>query len=543
MGRSRGNFQADEDPSQRSRRKKNASSGDNLETVTTGQGTADGKRALYHCNYCNKDISGRTRIKCAVCSDFDLCIECFSVGAEVHPHKSHHHYRVMDILAFPLICPDWNADEEMLLLEGIEMYGMGNWAEVGEHVGTKTKEVCIDHFKAAYLESPYFPLPDMTHVMGKNRMELIAMAKGNFADKKGLSSLGEDVPKDESFCPSRIKVEDTHKIGPSGRLTSVSNAGITGIKKPSSKTQIKDQNEPVKFEDNSGRNFGGKKPKSLKDDGSSLMKLSGYIPKRQEFDPEYDNDAEQLLADMEFKETETEEERELKLRVLRIYSKRLDERKRRKDFILERNLLQPSEFEKNLSPEEKDICRRYDAIMRFLSKEEHEELLKTVISEHRYLKRIQELKEAKAAGCRSSAEVDRYLERKRKKEVEEGVPRKGSSQIGPVIQESLNIPASSESLGIHSNRKPCSQAILSSDTDSGVPAFSAGELLSEPEKQLCREIRLSPHHYLRMQEVLTVQIYSGNITRKSDAYPLFQIEATKVDRVYDMLLKKGVAPL
>lgn len=52
------------------------------------------------------------------------------------------------------------------------------------------------------------------------------------------------------------------------------------------------------------------------------MKLSGYIPKRQEFDPEYDNDAEQLLADMEFKETETEEERELKLRVLRIYSKR-----------------------------------------------------------------------------------------------------------------------------------------------------------------------------------------------------------------------------
>lgn len=176
------------------------------------------------------------------------------------------------------------------------------------------------------------------------------------------------------------------------------------------------------FADNHlGRNFGGKKPKSLKDDGSSLMKLSGYNAKRQEFDPEYDNDAEQLLADMEFKETETEEERELKLRVLRIYGKRyssfplshvwyflqlsytfqsqlstnngrLDERKRRKDFILERNLLQPSEFEKDLSPEERDICRRYDAIMRFLSKEEHEELLKTVVSEHRFLKRIQELK-------------------------------------------------------------------------------------------------------------------------------------------------------
>lgn len=52
------------------------------------------------------------------------------------------------------------------------------------------------------------------------------------------------------------------------------------------------------------------------------MDLSGYNLKRQEFDPEYDNDAENLLADMEFKETDTEEEQEIKLRVLRLYSKR-----------------------------------------------------------------------------------------------------------------------------------------------------------------------------------------------------------------------------
>lgn len=61
----------------------------------TGPGLSEGKKALYHCNYCNKDISGKIRIKCACCSDFDLCIECFSVGAEVYPHKSNHPYRVM----------------------------------------------------------------------------------------------------------------------------------------------------------------------------------------------------------------------------------------------------------------------------------------------------------------------------------------------------------------------------------------------------------------------------------------------------------------
>lgn len=52
------------------------------------------------------------------------------------------------------------------------------------------------------------------------------------------------------------------------------------------------------------------------------MSLSGFNPKRREFDTEYDIDAEQLLAEMEFKDADTEEERELKLKVLHIYSKR-----------------------------------------------------------------------------------------------------------------------------------------------------------------------------------------------------------------------------
>lgn len=72
----------------------------------------------------------------------------------------------------------------------------------------------------------------------------------------------------------------------------------------------------------SGKNVDNIKPKSSKDEGPSLMELSGYNEKRQEFDPEYDNDAEHLLADMEFKETDTDEEHGLKLRVLHIYSKR-----------------------------------------------------------------------------------------------------------------------------------------------------------------------------------------------------------------------------
>ncbi|WVY94768.1 hypothetical protein V8G54_033856 [Vigna mungo] len=94
-------------------------------------------------------------------------------------------FLVQDNLSFPLICPDWNADEEILLLEAIEMYGFGNWNEVAEYVGTKSKSQCIDHYNAVYMNSPCFPLPDLSHVMGKSRDELFAMVKGHEA-KKGL---------------------------------------------------------------------------------------------------------------------------------------------------------------------------------------------------------------------------------------------------------------------------------------------------------------------------------------------------------------------
>lgn len=70
------------------------------------------------------------------------------------------------------------------------------------------------------------------------------------------------------------------------------------------------------------RSIGEKKPRLSGDKNPSLTELSGYNFKRQEFEMEYDNDAEQLLADMEFKDSDTSIERELKLRVLRIYSKR-----------------------------------------------------------------------------------------------------------------------------------------------------------------------------------------------------------------------------
>lgn len=39
------------------------------------------------------------------------------------------------------------------------MYGLANWNEVAEHVGTKSKSHCIEHYNTIYMNSPCFPLP------------------------------------------------------------------------------------------------------------------------------------------------------------------------------------------------------------------------------------------------------------------------------------------------------------------------------------------------------------------------------------------------
>jgi transcriptional adapter 2-alpha len=87
--------------------------------------------------------------------------------------------------------------------------------------------------------------------------------------------------------------------------------------------------------------------------------------------------------------------------------------------------------------------------------------------------------DARAAGCRTSAEADIYLKHKRKREVEENARVvKESSQVGPSSQAGPNAFMPSESVGKEFNSRPVGQATSNSvnDLDMG---FYGAELLSE----------------------------------------------------------------
>lgn len=88
--------------------------------------------------------------------------------------------------------------------------------------------------------------------------------------------------------------------------------------------------------------------------------------------------------------------------------------------------------------------------------------------------------DARAAGCRTSAEADRYLKQKRKREVEENARRvKESSQGGPSSQAGPNAFMASESVGKEFNSRPVGQATSNSMNDLDIMGFYGAELLSE----------------------------------------------------------------
>lgn len=90
------------------------------------------------------------------------------------------------------------------------------------------------------------------------------------------------------------------------------------------------------------------------------------------------------------------------------------------------------------------------------------------------------MQEARAAGCRTSVEADRYLEQKRKRETEENSRRtKESAHVGPSSQGGPNAFMASESSAKDTNSRPGGQVTSSSIGDMDVMGFNGADLLSE----------------------------------------------------------------
>lgn len=278
--------------------------------------------------------------------DVDLCLECFSVGVEINdvkktdgkkPHRNHNPYRVMERLDFPLITSDWSSREELSLLDGIEQYGIGNWVEVKGVVGTKDKQQCEYHYYGNYINTKHGkgPVPDVSKAISKEKFE--GGGPQDFSDcvEAGVAGAGPVCGKFTKSEWKRHSIETKHIV-----------------------------RESIRYYEN-------------KPSGSDFV---GYMPSRGDFDIEWDNEAEYLICDVVFDDKkDTDLDRECKQKVLEIYNWKLEERTRRKDFVISRGLLdykKQLQIEKRRGKDEREIYAKMRQFARFWPQEEHEDYTK-----------------------------------------------------------------------------------------------------------------------------------------------------------------------
>jgi len=471
------------------------------------------KGALYHCDYCRADISQLVRIKCAECEDFDLCVRCFAMGAHVPPHKPDHAYRVVDYVRTPLWAPEWGADEELLLLEALEMYGMGNWSDVAEHVGSKNKQQCEQHYADVYCSTKDL-LPDP--------------AKALTRKPKTEGEAGADAAAEAS-----VKQEADSKRAGTPSTTGKPMAKAHAVSKPKPKT--------------------------------GLGHLVGYIPNRGDFDTEYENDAELTLADMEFKDEDTKWERDLKLKVIEIYNSKLDARAERKKFILERGLLERKE--KKRSKEEREIANNMRVFARFHSQEEHEAFIQGLLNEVRIRKRIEQLQNWRVNGIRSLADGELFEAELRKRQAMLGNKKPGAADAlgtgaaaagGKGASKKRSAADQSEDERLAKSRKEAgakgasAAAAASAAGMSASPAASSSvnpdwdvskmpghELLSTQERHLCSTLQLLPQHYFMIKERLIRECFTRGFVKENQSKQLIKIDVNKTAKVFDFFVSVG----
>eukprot|EP01106_Pelomyxa_sp_JSP_P015105 TRINITY_DN5055_c0_g1_i1.p1 TRINITY_DN5055_c0_g1~~TRINITY_DN5055_c0_g1_i1.p1 ORF type:complete len:192 (-),score=32.84 TRINITY_DN5055_c0_g1_i1:570-1145(-) len=185
----------------------------------------------------------------------------------------------MDNMHFALFSPDWGADEELSLLEGVEIFGFGSWQDISEQVDTKSASQCKSHYIETYLDSATSPLPDPGKAICQQSKVQMPMAPPQQKPKPG-----------------------DRRGGPTSAQQKVAGSARTA------KPQIQHEAEMI-----------------------------GYSPLRDEFDTEWANDAELLIKDIAFTPEDTPDERELKFQALESYTWKVHERHRRKRFVIEHN--------------------------------------------------------------------------------------------------------------------------------------------------------------------------------------------------------------
>ena len=565
----------------------------------------------YVCDYCQKDLSTSLRVKCNECQDFDLCLECFAVGVELNPHKNTHAYRIVDDLSMPVYTMDWGIDEEMLLLEGIERYGL-HWKQVANHVG-RPAEDCKDHYFGVYIDTESFPKPckaEMASMTAEEINQMMEEKRVACARKMALMKSGIKLPvvKEEEEWEGESSRGGTPSVtaglaGAAGVTAKTATTDPTAAdddmkiepkfdatttKKPRKLTKTamaKLAKQKAKEEAAAAGGVGGvgemglegREAQAQAQTGNKTLagagggvtegapvamaesQQSGYHIKRNEFETEYDHEAEHLIADLEFGEDDTPEEVQEKLRLIEIYNKRLDEREKRRNFVLSRGLVKVKRqqlIDRRRTPAEKDIVGRLRVLARYMPHPQWEALADGLTVEARLRSRIQELKEYRSLGMRTFEEVDAFIEAGGIKKKESSINNQpGRSKLQRILVDSHVLERELRGMGADLAADMVRDSVASVPEGKGVNGLQLwrakrgvtldvtslpdSEPLNMEERRLCCNERYLPAQYLSIKDdVLRIQQTQGYVTKQDIIALPYSVDYERALRLYAWFVER-----
>ncbi|RLN39796.1 SWI/SNF complex subunit SWI3D isoform X3 [Panicum miliaceum] len=158
----------------------------------------------YHCNSCSVDCS-RKRYHCRTQADFDLCCDCYNEG-KFDPGMAKTDFILMDSSEVSGASgTSWTDEETLLLLEGLEIFG-GKWAEIAEHVATKTKTQCMLHFLQMQIEDRFHDAEDINQNI-PGITEQVTTEKGIAETSKKMEAEDKAEGKDTANEKASEKIE------------------------------------------------------------------------------------------------------------------------------------------------------------------------------------------------------------------------------------------------------------------------------------------------------------------------------------------------
>ncbi|GHJ85252.1 hypothetical protein NliqN6_1654 [Naganishia liquefaciens] len=538
--------------------------------------TAEGTGIKYTCDVCGADITHTVRIKCAdkECPEVDLCPSCFSKGEEKDAHKAWHDYKIVETHSKPIFTEDWGADEELLLITGLQQYGLGNWQDVAEHVGTRFKEECEKHYFDTYINDRKSGKPCMPRMKAKldiTQDEFLSRKRARIEKMRqpapipltAIEQTKASAPTNHEvagYMPGRLEFE--HEVDNDAEVVIKDmEFGLVyaygGDEQPEAPTKgdkpIVVNDKPVTsskaLPSSSTKPSEGEKgkPGSSDEELKDVSKIDdkekepAVKPDAEESDGEQENEAV-LQPGMHL---EDEEDLELKLAALEIYYEKLAHRQEVKDFIFDRALMdykRMQKAEKNKSKEEKDLIQRYKVFAKAQTAEDFEVLLNGLHYEQLLRKRIAELQEYRRLGILTASDASRY-ERMRTERVSgyrtaaSNLPREpltlGERLLKRYQNGQLQDPTGNSNDG---RLDPYTFRDIPRSAPLSLSQADALSLLTQEEQELCSSLKILPRPYLVIKETFVIEnARRGGMLKRKDAKKIFRIDPAVSAKIYDFL--------